>query len=149
MNQPQTKQFMHRLIILGLFLFYAGSSAFGQIERSIFEAFDLKEITKIQITLPDSVNVEYWPGNNILVESSIAFYNGTKNIFEQLIKAERYNLIERRNGQTLVLADNGKTKIKIAGSNGDICDETIERTIFIPENFVLSGGVYLKVEEEE
>ncbi|HHB79482.1 MAG TPA: hypothetical protein ENK85_09655 [Saprospiraceae bacterium] len=138
---------MRNLLLLGFFLFFS-SVVFGQIERSIFEAFDLTEINKIQINLSDSVKIEYWPGDNILVESNIAFYNGTKNIFEKLIKKGRYKLVEDRTTQILVLSDNGQTKQQIAGKNGEICDETIERTIYIPEDYAFSNGVYVKVDEE-
>ena len=138
---------MRNLLILGIFLFFS-LSANAQIERSIFEAFDLEEIEQIQINLKDSVKIEFWPGDNILVESNIAFYNGTKNIFEQLIKDGRYSLVENRASTSLTLSDNGKTVKKIADKNGQICDETIERTIYIPEDYALSGNVYVKVVEE-
>ena len=139
---------MRNLVFIGIFLFFSASSAFGQIERSIFEAFDLEEIKQIQINLLDSVKVEFWPGDNILVESNIAFYNGTKNIFEQLIRDGRYSIVENRASASLTLSDSGKTAKKIADKHGLICDETIERTIYIPEDFALSGGLYVKVEEE-
>ncbi len=139
---------MRNLLILGIFLFFSTSPAIGQIERSIFEAFDLEEVKQIQINLSDSIKVEFWPGDNILVESNIAFYNGTKNIFEQLIKDGRYSLVENRATTSLTLSDNGKTVQKIADKDGQICDETIERTVYIPDDYALSGNVYVKVEEE-
>jgi len=139
---------MRYLLTIGVFLLFYISAATAQIERSIFEAFDLEEISQIQITFSDSVKIEFWPGDNILVESNIAFYNGTKNIFEQLIKDGRYALVEQRTSSSLTLSDNGKTVKKIADKNGLICDETIERTIYIPEDYALSGTSYLKVEEE-
>ncbi len=139
---------MRNLFILGIFLIFSVASASAQIERSIFEAFDLDEVKQIQINLSDSIKVEFWPGDNILVESNIAFYNGTKNIFEQLIKDGRYALVENRATTSLTLSDNGKTVRKIADKNGLICDETIARTIYIPDDYALSGNIYVKVEEE-
>ncbi len=139
---------MRNLLILGIFLLFSASTASAQIERSIFEAFDLDEVKQIQINLTDSIRIEFWPGDNILVESNIAFYNGTKSIFERLIKNGRYALVESRAATSLTLSGNGKTTKKIANKDGLICDETIERTIYIPEDYALSGNKYIKVEEE-
>ena len=138
---------MRNLFFFAFFSLFFSFYAKGQIERSIFEAYDLKAIEQIQINITDSVHVEFWPGDNILVESNIAFYNGTKDIFERLIKEGRYNLSENRSAKTLNLSIDVKNT-QIAGSNGEICYETIERTIYIPENYAQSGNMYIIVKEE-
>ena len=139
---------MTKFFFITVFSLFLQTFGIAQIERSIFEAYDLDSIEQIHINIADSVNIEFWPGDNILVESNIAFYNGNKSMFERLIKAGRYNLLENRTSQSLSLSEGDKIKKKIAGVNGEICYETVERTIYIPEDYALSGSAYIKVKEE-
>ena len=136
--------YMKYAIVFILSLFFA-SSAFGQIERSLFKSFDLAEIDQIKVDLDkDEVKVQTWPGDNILVESNIAFYDGTKSIFESLIENGRYSLEDTRSASVLTLSGNAKIKNPISGTT-----EVIERTIYIPECYELTGNVYVKTTPSE
>lgn len=143
---PYKNKIMRNILLLGAFLLYSVFS-FGQIERSIFSTYDLTDIQQINIRLGDNTSVKIWPGNNILVEAHLSFFNGSKSIFENLIKSERYNLIESRSSSSITLTENPKLKRKITSTSGTTYDEIIERVIYIPEEYVLSNGAYIKAIE--
>ena len=139
---------MQKGIILGILLSFLSFSLKAQIERSIFSAYEVDSITQIEIHTEDSAQVEFWPGDNILVETNIALYGSNTRIFDDFIKKKRYHLIGKKDANRLILTSNPALKKKITGPDGSPCDEVIERKIYIPESYVLDGNAYVRAKED-
>jgi hypothetical protein len=118
------------------------SKANGQMERTMYQVFEVDSVKTVTFDLVGNYEVYAWAGSNILVETNIQIWEASREILNFLIKDGRYDITQ----DTAAAIDKGvmtiQTKNKerkpIKRREGRECPEQATIKIFFPDTFILS-----------
>lgn len=133
---------MRFLLSLSCLFFTAG--LFAQDPADIFhKTIDLDSINQVSFTVyaNDSYEVRSWPGDDILIETSVVLNNGESHILDFFKKKKRWDLEPTLTGDQLVLAS-GDTKRRVVQGTEGTTSETVKIVIYMPDAFADAGGTY-------
>lgn len=110
---------------------------FGQLKRDIHQPFEISDTIKI-ITLKfpeaDSIDVQFWPSNNGMMELNVEMVEANDAILKYAIEKGRYEILPNKNGSILTLAYKQVKRPTIETNMGTI-GEIIQMKLFLPDSF--------------
>ncbi len=121
-----------------LFYTFLTTSVLAQHQRIIHRTFSMDTATTLELELFGEYTVETWVGNDIMIETNISLANVPEGIFNHYIKEGRYEIEEKREGETLRLLSKDTKRAKIKMPKGD-SEETVTVKVFIPDAMEASG----------
>lgn len=137
---------MHKLFFLILLL--APIGLFAQDPADIFHKTipaDSIESVTLDIAETDKLSVVNWPGNYILIETSVLMYNGQKNLMRTLKEEGRWDIEPTRSGAALTLSSVEKLRPVMKTKRG-LTEDDVSVIIYLPEAFQGSGNSFARKE---
>ncbi|MCF8282889.1 MAG: hypothetical protein K9J45_21020 [Bacteroidales bacterium] len=136
-----------QMLLVGSILFLA-LSAFGQLEKTIHQTFDLASKANVELDLYGEYTLIPWAGNNILVETKIQLFNSSASILKHFIEKDQRYLIEADTSSNglLKLYSHDMKRSSLRTKTGAESTEVVETRIFIPENFIIRDDKNLVLE---
>lgn len=106
---------------------------------------DLDSINRVTLSVydTDTYAVKPWPGDDILIETSVVLNNGQQHILDFFRKKKRWDLEPRVTGDQLELASGDTVRRIVQGTEG-VTSETVNIVIYVPESFTGSGNSYTR-----
>lgn len=135
MNQNQLKM---RALYFFFFFSIISSNVFAQHQRIMHRTFPMDTATILELDLFGEYTIETWVGNDIMIETNVSLANVPEGIFNHYIKEGRYEIEEKREGETLLLVSKDKKRPQIKTPKGN-AEEVILVKIFIPDVMEASG----------
>lgn len=107
------------------------------------QTIDLDSINQFELDIysGDTYEVRSWPGDDVLVETSVVLNNGKAHILKFFLQKNRWSLQPLVKGDQLTLKSKDKVRKIVQGTEGTT-SETVNIVLYIPEDFELSGGSY-------
>lgn len=115
--------------------------AFAQDPADIFhKTVDLDSINQVSLDVYefDEFEVREWPGDDILIETSVRINNGKPHILKFFLEQNRWDLEEKISGDQLLLESRDKRRRVVQGTEGTT-SETVRIVVYMPEDFSASG----------
>jgi len=131
---------MYRIFCIALLL--VGSSLAAQDPAEIFHRtleVDSIELISLELYPGDSLRVEPWAGNQLLIETSVMLHNGKHNVMEFFKQQGRWDLKDELAGADLRLTSVDMIRRIVKSDRGSI-REVVEIVIYLPEDFEPAGG---------
>ncbi len=119
-----------------------GVASFAQDPADIFhKTIDLDSINQIDLDVygEDQIEIKSWPGDDILVETSVKIVNGKPFMLKFFKEKERYDLVGNISGDRMQLISKDKTRKKVNSNNGTVL-ENVAIVVYMPEEFDEAGG---------
>lgn len=126
-------------LLLGCFLFIAG--LFAQDPADIYyRTIPMDSINQLTISAyaKDKLEVKVWPGNHLMIETSVMLYNGRQNILEFFKEKGRWDFDSQVSGKQLTLAPKDNERRPASGEKGTMEDD-VTIVIYVPEDFTSSN----------
>lgn len=131
-------------ILLLLACLAAAAPSFAQDPADIHhKTINLDSINEVafDVYAKDELAVKTWPGDDILIETSVRLNNGQPHVLKFFLEKERWALDEKVSGERLLLESRDKTRRVVKGTE-NTTSETVLIVVYMPEDFSESGGVY-------
>jgi len=136
---------MRTLITLVLMGLAAVSSA--QDPADIFHrTVDVDEVNRISFKVYPQDQVEYrsWPGDDLLIETSVEIKNVKQDILDFYMRQNRYLLKPRVEGDQMDVVSFDTTRRQVKGTEGS-AQESVTIVVYLPEDFAATGdGLYAR-----
>ncbi|MEL6142257.1 MAG: hypothetical protein AAFQ37_05915 [Bacteroidota bacterium] len=87
----------------------------------------------------DSLRVEPWAGNHLLIETSVMLHNGKQNVLKFFREKGRWNLQDELTGKSLRLTSVDKERRKVETDKG-LTEEEVTVVVYLPEAFEKAGN---------
>lgn len=127
-----------------LLLFALPTGLFAQDPADIFHKTILIDSVKtitLDIAETDELTVVNWPGNYVLIETSVLMYNGQQNLMNTLKEEGRWDIEPTLSGTTLQLVSKEKLRPVMRTKRG-MTEDKVQVVIYLPEDFSGGGGSY-------
>ncbi len=137
-----------RNIIIPIFMLFAAFTAQGQVTKTFHETYSLEDISSVELDVAGEVTLLRWHGTTLMAETNIRLENATTSILRHLsTKKKRYDLQSEVAGEQLIVSSVDKERKTIMTQSGT-CDEYVNITIYVPEEFKIESKTRLvRVEE--
>ena len=115
--------------------------AFAQDPSDIYhKTVDLDEINQVSFDVykNDQLEIKTWPGDDILIETSVKLNNGKAHILKFFLQKQRWDLGEKISGDQLMLESVDKTRRMVQGTEAST-SETVNIVVYMPEDFSEAG----------
>ncbi len=136
---------MRYFITLGLLAWAAG--VFAQDPADIFhKTVDIDKVNRISFDVYPNDHVEYrsWPGDDILIETTVKIENAKQDILDFYMRQNRYVLKPEVTGDAMSLVSFDKTRRTVKGTEG-AAYESVNIVVYLPEDFSPSAdGLYTR-----
>lgn len=120
-----------------IFIFsFATTSAFAQLEKTIHQTFNMTDAQYIVVNISNGYELQTWPGDAMLIETTVKLENATKAILDYVVESGRYKIVlqDQGGGSNFNLIEQTINRAKLTTKNG-LVNETVSIKIFVPENF--------------
>lgn len=130
--------------LLLLVLFFAGfmGSTQAQMERTMYQVFEVDSVQTVQFDITGEYDVLPWAGNSILVETNVQIWDASREILSDLIKKGRYDLTTDSsaapNPTDIRIFTKYINRKSIKRIDGQKCLEIAITKIFVPDTFLIS-----------
>jgi hypothetical protein len=127
--------------LLTLALAACSAFAFAQDPADIYhKTVDLDKINQVSFDVykDDQLEVKAWPGDDILIETSVKLNNGDPDILKFFLSKNRWGLAENITGDQLKLASVDKTRRFVKGTEFTTSEQVVI-VVYIPEEFTDAG----------
>ncbi|MDX2279334.1 MAG: hypothetical protein NW218_07090 [Saprospiraceae bacterium] len=125
-----------RSLFVSLALLLACETAHAQMERTMYQVFELDSAKVVDLDLAGIYELQVWAGSSILVETNIQISHASPEILDFLIKQGRYDVVADTISETVVRI---KTRIRdrkpIKTPDGE-CTEIATTKLFVPDTFI-------------
>ena len=125
-----------RSLFVSLALLLACETAYAQMERTMYQVFELDSAKVVDLDLAGIYELQVWAGSSILVETNIQISHASPEILDFLIKQGRYDVVADTISETVVRI---KTRIRdrkpIKSPDGE-CTEIATTKLFVPDTFI-------------
>ncbi len=128
--------------LLSVALLGIAAVAFAQDPADIFhKTVDLDSINVVNLDVYeyDQYEVRQWPGDDILIETSVKINNGKPHILKFFLEQKRWDLKEEVAGDRLSLVSRDKVRRVVQGTQGTT-SETVNIVVYIPQEFTAAGS---------
>lgn len=115
--------------------------SFAQDPADIYhKTIDLDSINEVSFDVykDDKLEIKTWPGDDILVETSVKLNNGDPHILKFFLDKKRWDLAEKISGTNLKLESVDKTRRVVQGTEFST-SETVVIVVYLPEEFEAAG----------
>lgn len=129
--------------LLTLALMACAAFSFAQDPADIYhKTVDLDEINEVKLDVyaKDQLEVKPWPGDDILIETSVRMNNGDPHILKFFLEKKRWDLGETISGDQLKLESVDKTRRVVKGTQ-TTSSETVNIVVYMPEAFESAGSL--------
>jgi|AntRauTorckE5430_2_1112549.scaffolds.fasta_scaffold04396_3 hypothetical protein len=126
---------MRYLLTLGLLA--CAALSFAQDPADIYhKTVDLADINQVTLDVfkNDKLEIKSWPGDDILIETSVRLNNGEPHILKFFLDKKRWDLGESVSGDQLKLESVDKVRRVVQGTE-TTSSETVVIVVYIPEGF--------------
>jgi len=123
--------------LLTMALLACAAISFAQDPADIYhKTVDLDEINQISFDVykDDQLEIKTWPGDDILIETSVKLNNGDPHILKFFLGKKRWDLAEEVSGDQLKLESVDKQRRVVQGTEFST-SETVNIVVYIPEYF--------------
>lgn len=127
--------------LLTMALMASAALSFAQDPADIYhKTIDLDEINQISFDVykNDQLEIKSWPGDDILIETSVKLNNGEPHILKFFLDKKRWDLAENVSGDQLMLESVDKTRRVVQGTEFST-SETVVIVVYMPEAFEAEG----------
>jgi hypothetical protein len=124
-----------------IFIFtFATTSVFAQLEKTIHQTFNMTDAQNIIVNIPNGYELQSWPGDAMLIETTVKLENATKAILDYVVESGRYKILlqDQGTGSNFNLVEQNTNRAKLTTKNG-LVNETVSIKIFVPENFDINN----------
>lgn len=135
---------MKRLFLL--LLLAAPIALFAQDPADIFHKtinIDSVKSISLDIAESDELTVQNWPGNYLMIETSILMYNGQQSLMKTLKKEGRWDIEATITGESLQLTSKEKLRPVMRTKRG-MTEDVVKIVIYLPEDFTGGGNSYTR-----
>ncbi len=127
---------MRLIACLVFFTLGLGPAAWAQQQTVQHYVFATDSIQELEIVLPDSVDIRFWPGNTLLVEQHIRLDHESKYLFAHFIeKTDRYRIEGVREGALLRVEPVVMVREPLKDRDGFTIHEAVRYVIYLPHEF--------------
>ncbi|NJC26616.1 hypothetical protein [Neolewinella antarctica] len=127
---------------LTLALVAIGTALFAQNPADIFhKTVDLDAVNEVSLDVyaNDNYEVRQWPGDDILVETSVKITNAKPSLLQFFLENNRYDLGANVTGDRMQLISTDKTRRQIQGREGTTTED-VAIVVYMPEEFTDAGS---------
>lgn len=134
---------MRYLSIIFFSFLFGQATLSAQMERTIYQAFEIDSSEVIRLDLVGFTHVEMlvWAGNTVLSEVSIQLWDASPEILNYFVDKGRYKFGFEKKGTTASITTQVRErkviKTKISGPTG--CQEITTLKLFIPDTYQWSA----------
>ena len=136
---------MRYLFTLGLLV--VAATVFAQDPADIFhKTVDIDKVNRISFDIYADDQVEYrsWPGDDLLIETTVKIQNAQQDILDFYMRQNRYVLKPEVTGDAMSLVSFDKTRRTVKGTEGSAF-ESVSIVVYLPEDFASSAdGLYTR-----
>lgn len=125
----------YRLFLLLAFL-GASRLAQAQMERTIYQVFNVDSVQTVAFDIADVYDIYSWSGNSILIETNIKISFASPDILAYLIKEGRYDVAMDTLAPAAVKIYTKIRDRKPVKTPAGECTEIPEAKIFVPDTFL-------------
>lgn len=122
-------------------------SSFAQDSADIFhKTVDVDHVNAISFDVYGKDQVEYrtWPGDDLLIETTVQIRNVQQDVLDFYMKQDRYVLKPEVNGDQMALVSYDKTRRMVKGTETSALEEVMI-VVYMPEDFAAAGeGEYTR-----
>ncbi|OAV43177.1 hypothetical protein [Lewinella sp. 4G2] len=118
------------------------AASFAQDPADIFhKTIDLDSINQVSLDVyaNDNFEVKTWPGDDILIETSVKLIGGKPFILKFFKEKQRYDLEPKQTGDRLALVSRDKERRQVNG-DGAQTTENVIIVLYMPEDFADAGN---------
>lgn len=135
--------------IISLALLLGGVTvALAQAPADIFHrTVDVDAVNRISFDVYPKDHVEFrtWPGDDVLIETSVEIKNVQQDILDFYMRQNRYLLKPQVEGDRMELVSFDKKRFQVKGS-GEGAEENVVIVVYLPEAFTSNGqGLYARI----
>lgn len=130
---------MRYLLTLALLGWAAASLA--QDPADIFhKTVDIDQVNRLTFDVYPQDQIEYrtWPGDDLLIETSVEIKNVKQDILDFYMRQNRYALQPKVEGDAMSLVSYDKTRRTVKGTEGNAF-ESVNIVVYVPENFTAAA----------
>ena len=118
--------------------------AFAQLEKTLHQTFEVKEVKAITVNIPADYEVLSWPGDVILVETNVKLEQANAAIMSYVVDNGRYQIqFEGNKDGSYLMSYKNPNPQKLKTKFG-LCDEVVNIRIFVPESFEISDKTQIR-----
>ena len=121
-----------KLITIFLFVLAGTNMANAQMEKTIYQVFEIDSAQSILIDVSGLYEIHAWAGTNILVETNIQIWHASPEILEFLIEQGRYDLVAEKLDGSLEVFNKMQDRKPIKTKEGEVT-EIARAKFFIPD----------------
>lgn len=124
-----------------LCFFLCLTGLFSQDPADIYyRTFPMDSIDQLTISTfaNDKVEIKEWPGNHLMIETSIMLYNGRQNILEFFKEEGRWDFNSQLSGKQLSISPKDNERRQASGEKG-VMEDDVSIVIYVPEDFTSSN----------
>ena len=117
------------------------TATFAQDPADIFhKTIDLDSVDQVNLDVyaGDNFEIKDWPGDDILVETSVKLIGGKAFILDFFKEKQRYELEPMVSGRQMQLTSKDKTRRQVKGTDGQ-AEERVTIVLYMPDTFAESG----------
>lgn len=136
--------------MLTLCLLLLPIALFSQDPADIFHKTILVDSVRsidLDIAETDQLEVKNWPGNYVLIETSVLMYNGQQNLMKTLKEEGRWDIEATLEEQHLQLVSKEKLRPVMRTKRG-MTEDVVKVVIYLPEAFSGGGNSYTRPDPE-
>lgn len=118
-------------------------AAFAQDPADIFhKTIDLDAVDQVSLDVypNDRFEVKTWPGDDILIETSVKITGGKPFMLKFFKENDRYALGETVSGTSMKLMSTDKVRKQVTTADGGSIFENVSIVLYMPDNFSDSGN---------
>ena len=127
--------------ILTLALLGWAAVSLAQDPADIFhKTVDVDRVNAISFDVYGKDQVEYrtWPGDDLLIETTVQISNVQQDILDFYMKQDRYVLDPQVSGDQMALVSHDKTRRMVKGTENSAFEE-VTIVVYLPEDFAATG----------
>ncbi|MCP9237496.1 hypothetical protein [Lewinella sp. JB7] len=134
--------------LITLALLGCAVASFAQDPADIFHrTVDVDQVNLLSFDVYPKDQVEYrsWPGDDLLIETSVEIKNVKQDILDFYMRQNRYLLKPRVEGDQMALVSFDKTRRAVKGTEANAF-ENVVIVVYVPEDFTVAGdGQYRRI----
>ena len=129
-----------RLIGLLFVCHMVSIQAHAQLQTIIHSTFPIDTAETVTLQLYGAYEVEPWPGNNILTETKIKLFDGSKSLLNFFLEGGRYDIEYTLEDKTITMISKDDKRLPVGESS-----EEVNLRVFMPDTFAKLGpGIWVK-----
>ena len=129
-------QYLIMLVLMG-----CSAVSLAQDPADIFhKTVDVEDVNRISFDVypKDQVEFRTWPGDDILIETSVQIRNVKQDILDFYLRQKRYVLKPTVTGDEMQLVSYDKNRRVVKGTEGSALEE-VSIVVYLPEEFSATG----------